>query len=237
IGRGIATAYATVFESCGAGKPRTILSKRLNVESCSFMLKPSVILQLFPLQTLSETSEFPYTLHSPSISRYGKRTRFCHSTQNIDDKANLSTVYNGQEHNLNKSPGYIKHMFPSRYQPYSTKGDKLRIFEYAKHEDRDVVLCESADWQLLNALKMQQVCKLKRLYESLTCSINQKQYQTKQQHQTITLKYKRNHNNKQQHQQHLQTAIVVRKYLNNDNCIPIARKNFEEATPMVGILL
>uniref|UniRef100_A0A1B0AHY0 Uncharacterized protein n=1 Tax=Glossina pallidipes TaxID=7398 RepID=A0A1B0AHY0_GLOPL len=126
-------------------------------------------------------------------------------------------------------------MFPSRYQPYS-KGDELRIFgKHAKHGDKDGVLCESANWQQLNSLNMQQVCKLKRLYDSLTCSIKQKQYQTKQQHQ-ITLKYKRNHNNKQQHQQHLQTAIVVRKYLNNDNCIPIARNNFEEAKPMVGIL-
>lgn len=90
-------------------------------------------------------------------------------------------------------------MFPSRYQPYS-KGDELRIFEkHAKHKDKDGVLCESVNWQPLNSLNMQQVCKLKRLYDSLTCSIKQKQYQTKQQHQ-ITLKYKRNHNNKQQHQ-------------------------------------
>uniref|UniRef100_A0A1A9VYV2 Uncharacterized protein n=1 Tax=Glossina austeni TaxID=7395 RepID=A0A1A9VYV2_GLOAU len=140
-------------------------------------------------------------------------------------------------YNVNKSPGYIKHIFPSRYQPYS-KGDELRIFKkHAKHEGKegkDGVLSESANWQLLNSLKMQQVCKLKRLYDSLTCSIKQKQYQSKQQQQyQITLKYKRNHNNKQQHQQHLQTAIVVRKYLNNDNCIPIARNNFEEAKPML----
>uniref|UniRef100_A0A1A9WBL6 Uncharacterized protein n=1 Tax=Glossina brevipalpis TaxID=37001 RepID=A0A1A9WBL6_9MUSC len=138
---------------------------------------------------------------------------------------------NRQLGNVKKSAGYIKPMYPCTYQPYS-KDKGLRIFGYTTTVDNDGVLCESADWQLLNLLKMQQVCKLKRLYGTLTCCIKQKQYQAKQQHQ-ITLKCKRNHNNKQQHQQHLQTAIVVRKYLNNDDCIPIASNNFEEAKPMV----